>query len=154
MARSLAGIVAVTCVALTKVVARFEPFHCTMEFETKFVPVAVNVNAAPAAVALEGEMLVSVGAGLLTVNVTAEDTPPPGAGLNTVTLTVAPAARSLAGIAAVSCMALTNVVVRLAPFQRTTELEIKEAPLTVSVVAASPALALEGEMEVMLGRGF
>jgi hypothetical protein len=48
---------------------------------------------------------------------------------------------------------LTNVVVRFAPFHRTTELLMNPLPLTVSVKAAPPAVALEGEIEVMAGTG-
>jgi hypothetical protein len=55
---------------------------------------------------------------------------------------------------AVNWVALTKVVVRLDPFQRTTELEMKDAPFTVSMKAASPALALEGETEATPGAGF
>jgi hypothetical protein len=60
----------------------------------------------------------------------------------------------LAGMAAVNCVLLPNVVVRLEPFQRTTELEIKLEPSTVRVKAAPPAVALMGEMEVSVGTGF
>jgi hypothetical protein len=49
---------------------------------------------------------------------------------------------------------LTNVVVRSEPFQCTLEPEMKEEPFTVSVKAASPALALAGEMEDRTGTGF
>jgi hypothetical protein len=42
----------------------------------------------------------------------------------------------------------------VAPPQRTEELEMKFDPLTVKVNAASPAVALEGEIEAMLGVGF
>jgi hypothetical protein len=71
-----------------------------------------------------------------------------------VTETLPPVATSEAGIEAVNWVALTKVLVRSEPSQRTTELEMKEEPLTVSIKSASPALALEGEMEVMLGTGF
>ena len=66
---ALAGIVAVSWVALTKVVVRFEPFQRTVEPFTKFVPLTVNVNPPPPAVAEFGERLVVVGTGLLIVNV-------------------------------------------------------------------------------------
>jgi hypothetical protein len=61
---SLAEIVAVNRVLLTKMVVRSLPFHCTVEPETKFVPFTVSVNVAAPAVALEGESEVAVGTGL------------------------------------------------------------------------------------------
>ena len=60
---------------------------------------------------------------------------------------------SLAGMAAVNCVLLRNVVVRSAPFQRTTEPEAKFVPFTVRVRSAPPAVALEGDKEVGLGTG-
>lgn len=78
--RSLARMVAVSFVELTKVVERLTPFTRTTDVGTKFVPVTVRVSAAPAAVAVVGLMLVSVGTGLLTLNAIAELVPPPGVG--------------------------------------------------------------------------
>src|SRR5207237_7000584 len=50
--------------------------------------------------------------------------------------------RSVAGMDAVSCDAETNIVVRLAPFQRTTdEPATKFVPFTVNVNAAPPTVA-------------
>ena len=46
----------------------------------------------------------------------ADETPPPGAGLDTVTFAVLGAAMSAAVMAALSCVALTKVVVRAVPF--------------------------------------
>ena len=81
--------------------------------------------------------------------VRALDTAPPG--FRTVTEAVPAAAISVAGIAAVSWVALTKVVVRFAPFQRTTEPLTKLLPFTVSVKAGPPAAALLGEREVNVG---
>lgn len=75
-----------SCVALTKVVARALAPKLTNEVETKPVPFTVRVKAAPPALALVGEMVVIVGAGLFTVKLTGLEVPPPGAGLVTVTL--------------------------------------------------------------------
>jgi hypothetical protein len=63
-AMSLAGIEAVSVVAFINVVLRLELFHRTVELLMKFVPVTLNVNAEPPAVAELGEMDTSVGAGL------------------------------------------------------------------------------------------
>src|SRR3990172_2694501 len=79
--------------------------------------------------------------------------PPPGAGLKTVTCAVPVVATSLAGMDAWSCVALTKVVVRSAPFQRTTEDEMKLLPVTVRVKAGPPAVALLGERELRMGVG-
>jgi len=74
VAISLAKIAAVSCVALTNVVLRPLPFHCTVEPLTKFVPVTVRANAAAPAVALEGESEAIAGAGF-TVSVAVVETP-------------------------------------------------------------------------------
>src|SRR5206468_457004 len=153
LAMSAAVIAAVSCVALTKVVVRAAPFHCTVLPVTKPVPVAVSVKAAPPAVALVGDTEVSVGAEVFSENACAAEVPPPGVGVTTVTLAVPAAAMSAAAIAAVSWMGLTKVVVRTAPFQRTVEPLTKPLPLTVSVKARPPAVALAGLKPVTTGRG-
>ena len=77
---SLAVTAAVTCEALTNVVLRDEPFHCTVAPDTKPLPFTVRVNAGPPAVALFGNSDDSVGAagGAFTVNVNAFDAVLPG----------------------------------------------------------------------------
>src|SRR5438552_16680242 len=60
---------------------------------------------------------------------------------------------SLEGMAAVTCVPLTKVVVRAAPFHCTTAPETKLLPLTVSVKAAPPAVALFGTRVVRVGTG-
>jgi hypothetical protein len=106
-ATSAAAIAAVTCVALTYVVTRLAPFHCTCDAATNPAPFTVNANAPDPAVAVAGEMPDTLGAGLFTVNVAAVEVPPPGVGLTTVTAAVPAAATSAARMAAVSCVALT-----------------------------------------------
>ena len=109
-------------------------------------PLTVKVKLPPKASTGLGEILEIEGAGLLTVNVTAVEVPPPGAGVKTVIDNKAPVARSEAGIAAVSCVPLTNVVVRFEPLTCTSEPLTKLLPLTVNVSALLPAVALLGEM--------
>jgi hypothetical protein len=153
---SVAGIDAVNWVAEIYVVVRSAPFHRTTEFVTKLVPFTVKVNAAPPAVAELGESPLVVGTGLLAgliVNVCTLEVPPPGAGLNTVTWAVPAAAISVAGIDAVNWVAEIYVVVRSAPFHRTTEFVTKLVPLTVNVNAAPPAVAELGERLVVVGTG-
>src|SRR5207237_5724910 len=152
-AMSAAGIAAVSCVALTKVVVRAAPFHCTVAPFTKPLPVSVSVKPAPPTIALAGDSDVSVGAGLFTANVCAADVPPPGAGVITVTCGVPAVAMSAAGIAAVSLVALTNVVVRATPFHCTVLADTKPLPFTVSVKAAPPAVAVAGDSDVSTGAG-
>ena len=60
---------------------------------------------------------------------------------------------SAAVIAAVNCVAFTNVVVLAAPLNFTTDVETKPVPFTVRVKAAPPAVALVGESEVSVGAG-
>jgi hypothetical protein len=88
------------------------------------------------------------------VKTTAVVVPPPGAGLYTVTCAVPGATMSDAGIAAVSRVAETKVVVRSAPFQRTTEPAANPLPSTVRVKAELPAAAVEGVIPVSEGAGF
>src|SRR5579859_5636132 len=82
------------------------------------------------------------------------DVPPPGAGLVTVTRAVPGTAISDAEMAAVSWVELTNAVVRMLPFQFTTELLTKFVPFTTRLNAGSPAVAFAGVVEVNVGRGF
>ena len=152
-AMSVAGIVAVSCVALIKVVVRALPFHLTPEPATKPLPLIVNENPAPPAVIEFGFKFAIVGNGLLTVNTAADDVPPPGTGVLTVTFAVPAVAISPAGIAAVSCVALTKVVVRALPFHRTVEPFTKLLPFTVSVNAAPPTVAAFGLRLVIAGTG-
>src|SRR5207245_4643866 len=96
--------------------ARWLPLHCTRDELMKFVPVSASVKAASPATTLLGEIELSVGAGLLIVNVCALEVPPPGVGLKTVADAVPAVAMSLAELAACSCVLLTKVVARLLPF--------------------------------------
>src|SRR5712691_7526727 len=152
-AMSLAMMAACNSVLVTNVVARFDPFQCTTELETNCEPVAVKVKSAPPAKAPLGAIKLKVGPGVLMVKVKAFDVPPPGEGLKTATWKVPLTAMSLAEIVAVSWLLLTNVVVRSALFQRTTEPEMKPVPVTISVKAASPAAVLFGESEAICGTG-
>src|SRR5438552_1806601 len=135
---SAAAMAAVSWVALTNVVVRVAPFHLTVLPLTKPVPVTVSVKAALPADVLVGDRAARLGDELFTVNVCAAVVPPPGAGVTTVTDAVVAAARSEAGIAAVSCVALPKVVVRVAPFQRTLEPVTKSVPVRVSAKAGPP----------------
>jgi len=168
LAMSAAVIAAVNEVALTNVVVRGLPFHCAVEPLMKFVPVNVSVNAAPPAPVNVGEIAVSVGTGFeaLIVNVNAFEkvpagppcrriafAPPAFTGLNTTTEAVPTEAISVAGTAAVNCVALTNVVTRFAPFHCTTAVFRKLLPFTVSVNAGPPAIAEFGTSEVNAATG-
>src|SRR5438874_12776892 len=148
---SAAVIAAVSWMALTKVVVRVLPFQRTVEPLSKLAPFTVRVNASPPANALPGDRLLRVGAGLLTEKVCAAEVTPPGAGVTTVTEAVPVAARSAAGIAAVSCVALTKVVVRAAPFHCT--LAPLHEPLPVRLIGkpAAPTIALAGDSAVSAG---
>jgi len=154
VATSLAGMVAVSTVLETNPVVRSLPFQRTTEPLTKFVPVMVSVKPLLPATVVAGLMLLIVGAGLLMVNVTAPDSPPPGAGLKTVTFAVPAVAMSLAGMAAVSWVLETKVVGRSFPFQRTTEPVTKFVPVTVRVNPPLPATVVAGLIVVIVGDGF
>ena len=136
-AMSLAGIVAVSSVALVDVVGRSAPFQRTTEADIKPVPVIVRLNAPLPAVAEPGLSPLMVGTGLLTGKLTALEDPPPGPGLKTVTLEVPPVARSLAGIDAEIWLLLTKTVARFDPFHRTMDPPTKLVPFTTRVKGPS-----------------
>jgi hypothetical protein len=73
------------------------------------------------------------------------EVPPPDPGFCTVTETMPALAMSLAGTWAVTCAALTNVVVSDDDPQYTVAPVAKTDPFTVSVNAAPPAVAMGGE---------
>jgi len=79
------------------------------------------------------------------------EVPPPEAGLVTVTAAVRAVAMAAAGISAVNCPVLTNVVVRATPAKFTTESAAKFEPFTVRVKAAPPVAALVGEIVAIVG---
>jgi hypothetical protein len=153
-ARSVARIAAVNCVELTNVVVRFAPLHFTCDVEMNPLPSRVNVNAPELIAAADGWMPDRTGAGLAVIaKDNPAEVPPPGVALITVTVAVAAAATSVAVIAAVSCVALTYVVVRLLPFHSTCDAAMNPLPLTVSENAADPAAAVSGAIEAIAGAG-
>lgn len=88
-----------------------------------------------------------------TVTLEIDDVPPAGAGLLTVTLNAPDAAMSAAEMAAVTCVALTKVVVLATPLKFTTVDVLKFVPFTVSVNPAPPFTSLDGEIVVSVGTG-
>src|SRR5947207_694351 len=82
------------------------------------------------------------GGGAVMVKGSTADLPPPGAGLFTATDASPVSARFAAGIVAVNCVALSQVVTRGVPFQSTVEVLLKFVPVRVMAVAALPAGAL------------
>jgi hypothetical protein len=157
VATSAVRIVAVSCVELTNDVVLFAPPKFTTAPLTKFVPVTVNVNPLEPAAIPVGDNEVTVGTGFaaaVIVNVTEFDWPPPGVGFVTTTAGVPCVVTSLARIAAVSCVALTNVVVLGAPLKSTDEFATKFVPVTVRLNAPEPAAAFAGEILLIVGTGF
>jgi hypothetical protein len=90
---------------------------------------------------------------LVMVKFTGLEVPPPGAGLVTVTANVPVETMLEAGMAAVNCVELTNVVVGAAPPKLAIEATTKFVPLIVSVNAPPPATTLFGEIAVIVGVG-
>ena len=128
---SAAGIVATIWVLVTDegVIAGLAP-KLTVAPVTNPVPVILSVNAIPPTAAAAGAIEVSAGPETaLIVNDRLPDVPPPGAGFVTVTVAVPAVAISAAVIAAVNCVALTNVVVLAAPLNFTTECGHKPRPI-------------------------
>jgi hypothetical protein len=87
------------------------------------------------------------------MNFAAADAPPPGAGFITVISAVAAVDRSVEVSVIFNCVALTEVVTRLLWFHSAVEPWTNPVPLMVTVGGASPAVATEGDMEVILGVG-
>jgi len=154
VATSEAGIWASSRELLAKAVVRGLPFQSTTEVLINPEPFTVSVKLGVPTRAADGDSEVRMGTPPAMSKVTAPDVPPPGVGLNTVTEALPAFCTSEAWMEAVNWVALTKLVARFAPFHRTTELEMKEEPVTVSVKAASPTLALDGETDATLGAGF
>lgn len=99
-------------------------------------------------------MIVGTGfVALVMVKFTAFDVPPPGAGLVTVTADAPVDEMAAAGMAAVNCVELTNVVVGEVPPKLTIEAAMKFVPVMVSMKAAPPAAEVFGEIAVIVGVG-
>jgi len=143
-------------VALTNVVTLAVPLNKTDELAIKFVPFTINVNAGEPAVAPAGDKPEIVGAGFdadVTLKFTEFDAPPPGVGFVTTTAGVPTLATSVARIAALSCVELTNVVVLFAPPKLTVAPLTNPVPFTVSVSAPEPATTPVGDSEDIVGVG-
>jgi len=147
LAMRAAVTVAVSCVEETNVVVREVAFQRTVEVETKFVPLTVNVNCESPAEAQVGLSELMVGAALI-VNVFAPDV---AAHPATVIEAVPGVAMSEAGTVAVSRVEDTNVVTSGVPSQFTVEPETKLVPLTVSVNCGPPAAMQVGLIELIVG---
>src|SRR5215831_6019011 len=81
--------------------------------------------------------------------------PPPGLGLTTVTEAVLAVAMSEAGIVAVNCELVTNVVARALPFQFTIDPDTNPVPFTVSVNPVPPGATASGTSGWLInGTGF
>jgi len=82
------------------------------------------------------------------------EVPPPGDGLKTVTAAKPGVAISVAGIETISSVLLRKVVVRVEPFQRTSDVVTKPVPITDRVKAGPPAGVDDGLRRVTVGVGF
>ncbi len=102
----------------------------------------VSENAGPPGAAAGGARDVITGVGGVMVNVSALETRLP---LLAVTVADPDCAIRFAVTPAVNCVALTNVVAMAVEFQLTVVLAVKPLPVTVSVKAGPPAVAVDGE---------
>jgi hypothetical protein len=138
--KSAAGMVALSCVALTYVVVSDDVTvptltHCAMEHGRRFVPVTVNVSAElPAAVEVcESELITGTASAVEGVERVKGNEPEVPIEFVTVTVAVPGNAAWTAEMGADNCVALTNAVVCAAPFQFKTASLVKFVPFTVSV---------------------
>jgi len=152
-ARSAAVTSAVNCVELRNVVASVMLLKFTFEPMMKLDPVRVTVVLGLPTGTEVGLMLVNTGRGLMIVKVCGADVPPPGVGVTTVMMAVPTAARSAAGITAVSWVVFTKVVVRAVVLKSTVAPFTKPLPVRVRVVLGLPKGTEVGLMEVSTGTG-
>lgn len=147
----LAGTLAVSCVELPNVVLSGVEPHETMAPKTKFAPAIDRVAPPAPAFNCVGEMEPIDGGPdgepSETVNVSAFELAPPA--LTTVTEYLPADAMADAGTCAVSCVLLTNMVLRAVLFHQTMDPETKPLPLTVRVRSGPPARVEAGLREVM-----
>ena len=148
---SVAGITDVMPLAATKIVVGSGlPFHSTTEHGSKLLPFAVRPTGGPvtnSTGAFDGEIELRMGAGngevaagCVSENGSALELVPafaPDTVIATAATLVARDAVSAGVIAAVSCVALTNVVGRGEPFQFTTSPGANPVPFTVNVKPAA-----------------
>ena len=116
-----AGIVAVNCVALTKILPTWFDVRKTSEFEVKPDPLMVSVNAALPAGVEAGLRLEIAGIGGVMVKVDGADVPP---SVVTVMLAMPAVATRLAGIAATSVLPVWVMTNGVDP-QLTVAVEVK-----------------------------
>ena len=147
----LAGTWALSCVELTKVVLRADPFQFTAAPEMKLLPFTVSVNAGPLAVVAPGLSEIIAGGGVILKMAGGRLEVAPCS--LTVMLAVPALAIRLAGTWALSWVALTKVVVTADPFQFTVAPEMKLLPFTVSVNVGPVAVIPIGLSELTTGCG-
>lgn len=116
-------------------------FHFTVAPDVKFLPFTVRVNAGPPAVAEVGAREAIAG-NVSIVKETEADAALDG--FVTLTLAEPAAAMDNAGILAVNCVVLMNVVGSGVPFQLTLAPFWKPPPFTVRTNAPEPAARAEG----------
>jgi hypothetical protein len=156
VATRVAGTVALSWVALPKVVVMAVPPKLMTELLRKFVPVTVRVKALAPAFVLEGCKALRVGVGLLgavIVKFRTFDEPPPGVGFVTVTGAVPCMVTKDAGTVALSCVGLRYVVGRALPPKLMVAPATKFVPVTVRVNPTEPAAMLDGCSELSVGSG-
>src|SRR5262245_36169567 len=88
-----------------------------------------------------------------TVSAAAFEVPPPGAGVKTVISRVPAVTRSLASIAAVSCVAEITAVGRFEPSTRTIDVDPNPVPLTVNTKPGLATGTSLGVSPVVTGTG-
>jgi len=114
------------------------------------VTVIVDMAGLPAVAAAAAPDTVKLGVPAFIVKFTEFDVPPPP-GFVTVTPMVPAVAICAAVMAAVTCVAFTNVVTGVLVPKLTVAPDAKLVPVTVNVNAAPPAVADVGESEMIVG---
>jgi len=146
------GTVAVNWVDEAYVVTRAEPLKSTVDEATKLVPLTVNVNDAPPAKAVVGEIELVVGTGLFTTKAVEVADPPPGAEFVS-TIVAVPVVAVLAAVSdIVNCVDEATVVALLTPLKVAVVLALKPVPVIVSVGEVLTSVD-DGEIVMMVGTG-
>jgi hypothetical protein len=112
---SVAEIVAVSCVGLTNVVGRGDPFQFTTSPFTKSVPFTVSGKPVVPQYGVDDGMRPEI-VGATMENLIPLEAPPPGAGVTTLTVAIPTETISAAGIVTMRCVALTDEGARLVMF--------------------------------------
>jgi hypothetical protein len=149
-----AGMVTTSSVLVADCLARDVLPAAAWDCDVNPVPVIMSVTSPSPTVTGDGLKELICGNGFNTLKESDPLVPPPGVGVFTVTGCEPAVASNDALTLAVSCVALTKVVVSAVPSNWMLESATNEEPLRVSASAEEPAMTLAGIRLMAVGAGF